>query len=1045
VGMSEADWEAHALDELAGWSWQHLDGSAIAPRTGERSRWDELIMTMRLRAALGSINPGIPATALDDALAQLLDRRSQDALHENYRMHELLTRGVRISYTDTEAAERNPTVWAIDFNDPYANEFVAVNQVRLADGKHSRRFDIVCYVNGLPLALIELKKADTEDDSETAYRQLQTYRREFGVVGFAVPLIAVASDGVTARAGTPFSPWEHMAPWNVDEHGKRVDVRAGNALETLIAGMFEPERFLDLIANFVSFSADNGGAVDTVRLAKAHQFHAVSQAVAATVQAVATDGRVGVVWHTQGSGKSKEMEFYAAQVSRHPALANPTVLMLTDRIDLDSQLYETFSASRLLPETPNQALTRADLRTELDRPSGGIIFSTLQKFSLTKAERDAGRRHPVLSQRRNLIVVVDEAHRSHYDFIDGLARSLHDALPHASFIAFTGTPISRAEASTEAVFGDYIDIYDLTRAVDDGATVPVFYESRHIPVHLPTGVKVSDLDERMEELTADLDSDELSRFARGSKIYEDVIGAPERLQELAQDIVSHWEGRRQQMYKLTGVPGKGMIVGYTRRICALLYDEIIKLRPEWAAADDGEGIIKVAYTGTPGEKPPVGAHVRTPSKLRAIKKRITDPEDNLELVIVQSLWLTGFDAPPLHTLYLDKPMRGASLMQALARVNRRFGEKPSGLVVDYLGIADDLTRALADYTVSDRKRKPIGRETGEVLDLVRELHGVLVAQLVGIDWRAVRDSGRPKAVHEAAVDVANYLKRPEPDRPENQPTAQQRFTRAAHDLLRAFSLRPKARELDDLVDDIAFFETVRVYLAKWDAEERAERGISGPAEVELLVRQLTAGAIAVDDVVDIYAAAGLEKPDLSHLDEAFVTRLRNGRRPELSVEALRRAIEREIRAVHPHNMIRQQAFSDRLLETMRRYTNGALASAEIISVLVEMAKDVSADRGRAKELGLTEDELAFYDAVSSNESAVREMTTGALAEIAQDLVTAVRLDKAVDWSIREQVQARLRSKIKRLLARHGYPPDAEASAVELVLRQAETFAEDDAA
>ncbi|WP_291412743.1 type I restriction endonuclease subunit R [Actinophytocola sp.] len=1045
AGMSEADWEAHALDELAEWSWQHLDGPAVAPRTGERPGWDELILTKRLRAALGAINPDLPPSALDAALAELLDRRSQDALHENHRMHGLLTRGVRVSYTDEGGTERHPTVWAVDFNDPYANEFLAVNQVRLADRKHTRRFDIVCYVNGLPLAVFELKRADTEDNSETAYRQLQTYRREFGVIGFAVPIVAVVSDGVTARAGTPFSPWEHMAPWNVDEQGKRVDVRAGNALEVLITGMFAPERFLDLIADFVSFSADNGGAVDTVRLAKAHQFHAVNQAVAATVQAVATDGRAGVVWHTQGSGKSKEMEFYTAKVARHPALANPTVLMLTDRIDLDSQLYETFSASTLLPERPKQALTRAELRTELDRPSGGIIFSTLQKFSLTKVEKEAGRRHPVLSPRRNLIVVVDEAHRSHYDFIDGLARALHDALPHASFIAFTGTPISRAEANTEAVFGDYIDIYDLTRAVDDGATVPVFYENRHIPVHLPEGVKVADLDERVEDLTADLDSDEAREIARGTKIYEDVVGAPERLRQLAEDSVEHWEARREQLHKLTGVPGKGMIVGYTRRICALLYDEIIKLRPEWASADDGKGIIKVAYTGTPGEKPPVGTHVRTPAKLKAIKKRVTDPDNDLELVIVQSLWLTGFDAPPLHTLYLDKPMRGASLMQALARVNRRFGEKPSGLVVDYLGIAEDLTRALAEYTVADRNRKPIGRDTNEILDLVRELHSVLVAQLADIEWRTAPDSGRPKAFHDAAVDVANYLKRPEPDRLENQPTAQQRFTKAAHDLLRAFALRPKASELAGLVDDIAFFETVRVYLAKWDAEERAERGISGRAEVEFLVRQLTAGAVAVDDVVDIYAAAGLEKPDLSHLDEAFVARLRESRRPELALEALRRAIEREIRAVHPHNLIRQRTFSGKLLETMRRYTNGALASAEIIAALVDLAKEVSADRGRAKDLGLTEDELAFYDAVANNESAVRVMTTGALAEIARDLVTAVRVDRAVDWSVREQVQARLRSKIKRLLARHGYPPDAEARAVELVLRQAETFAEDDAA
>ncbi|MGH3622176.1 MAG: type I restriction endonuclease subunit R, partial [Sciscionella sp.] len=669
--MTEADWEQHLLDELGQWGWQHLDGVAVSPRSGERSGLDELILTGRLRTALHAINPMLPTEAVDDAIAQIRRRRSQDPFHENFDVHQLLTRGIRVSYTDHDGRERTPTVWAIDFADPYANEFRAVNQVTLADQRHRRRLDVVCYVNGLPLAVFELKRAGSEDDSYTAYLQLRTYLREFGVLGFAIPAFAVATDGITARLGTPFSAWENMAPWNVDEQGRPVDLRDGSALEVLIAGAFEPSRFLDLFGNFMSFSADGGGgAVDTVRLARAHQFHAVNKAVDSTVLAVAKDGRAGVVWHTQGSGKSKEMEFYTAKVARHPALANPTVLLLTDRIDLDDQLYQTFSASRLLPESPVQALTRDELRAKLDRPSGGIIFSTLQKFSLTKAERESGVRHPVLSERRNVIVVVDEAHRSHYDFIDGLARSLHDALPRATFIAFTGTPISRTEANTTAVFGDYIDIYDLTRAVDDGATVPVYYENRHIPVHLPEGVDLGDLDERVEDITSDLDEDELRRVTRGTGAYQEVVGAPDRLRELAKDIVGHWEARREELIKLTGAPGKAMIVGYARWICARLYDEIVQLRPEWTAEDDGSGIIKVAYTGLPGEESPVGEHVRTPAKLKAIQRRVRDPGDDLELVIVQSLWLTGFDAPPLHTLYLDKPMRGASLMQALARVNR---------------------------------------------------------------------------------------------------------------------------------------------------------------------------------------------------------------------------------------------------------------------------------------------------------------------------------------------------------------------------------------
>ncbi|MGH3909079.1 MAG: type I restriction endonuclease subunit R [Pseudonocardiaceae bacterium] len=1043
-GPTEAEWEQYALEWLCEWGWQHLDGAAVAPRSGERPGWDELILVSRLRSALERINPELPEAALDDAVGQLRRRTSQDAFHENHLVHDLLTRGLKVPYTDADGRERNPTVWALDFARPGSNEFLAVSQVTFSDGKHRRRFDIVCYVNGLPLAVIELKRAGSDDDSQTAYRQLQTYSREMGVIAFSVPVIVVASDGITARIGTPFSPWEHMAPWNVDEEGNRVRIDDGSALEVLISGAFDPGRFLDLLTSFVSFSAEGGGAVDTVLLAKAHQFYAVNKAVDKTVQAVATNGQAGVVWHTQGSGKSKEMEFYTTKVARHAALANPTVLVLTDRIDLDDQLYQTFSASRLLPERPIQALTRAELRAELDRPSGGIIFSTLQKFGLSKLEKDAGRHHPLLTDRRNVIVIVDEAHRSHYDFIDGFARHLHDALPHATFIAFTGTPISRAEADTRAVFGEDIDVYDLTRAVDDGATVPVFYENRHIPVHLPEGIDTDDLDDRAQDVTADLDDEERRRVNRAFGAYEDVVGAPERLRKLATDIVKHWERRRDEMRKLGGFGGKAMIVGVTRKVCALLHAEIAALRPEWIDAADEKGVLKVAYTGSAADEPPVSDHVRSSGKLKAIQRRLKDPDDSLELVIVQSLWLTGFDAPPLHTLYIDKPMRGASLMQALARVNRRFGEKPSGLVVDYLGIAGELTEALAEYTATDRVRKPIGRDVGAAVDTVRELHGVLSAQLGGYDWRVVRHSGRPRAFHDAIVGTINYLKRPEPGLDEGRPTASQRFTKVARELARGFTLCPRAPELADVRDDITFFETVRLYLAKFAAEERAERGIASRAEVEMAIRQLTAGAVAVDEVVDIYQAAGIQKPDLSHLDEAFIERLRSSRHPNLALEALRRSIEREIVTVHPHNVVAQQTFSGKLLETMRRYTNSALSSAEVITALVDLAKEVSADRGRAAQMNLTEGELAFYDAVATNESAVTELGTDVLAQIARDLVAAVRKDRAVDWTVREQVQARLRSKVKRLLAKYGYPPDAEARAVELVLQQTATFAEDSA-
>jgi type I restriction enzyme R subunit len=1040
---SEAEWERYALEWLAEWGWRNLPGAGLAPQTGERPGWDEMILVRRLRTAVERINPELPPSAVDDVVAQLLHRGSLDAFHENHRFHELLTRGVRVTYTDAGGRERNVTAWALDFSRPYANELLAASQIRVTYGRHTRRFDIVCYVNGLPLAVFELKKAGSDDDSETAYLQLQTYRRELGIAGFTVPTICIASDGITARIGTAFTPWEHMAPWNVDENGQRLDVGDGTALEVLISGVFEPERLLDLLTNFVSFSADSGGAVDAVRLAKAHQFHAVNKAVAATAKAVGTDGRAGVVWHTQGSGKSKEMEFYSAKVLRHPRLANPTVLVLTDRIDLDDQLYQTFSASPLLPEQPVQALTRDEVREELDRPSGGIIFSTLQKFGLTRAEWERGLRHPALSDRRNVIVIVDEAHRSHYDFVDGFARHLRDALPYATFIAFTGTPVSTAERNTRAVFGDeYIDIYDLSRAVDDGATVRVYYENRHVPVRLPEDVDIEDLDDRAEDVTAELNEEDRRRAERAFGAYEDVVGAPERLRKVAADIVEHWEHRREEMHKHIDVPGKGLIVGLTRRVCALLYDEIVKLRPEWADDADDKGLLKVVYTGDASERLPISEHVRTPGGLKTIQRRAKDPDDPLELVIVQSLWLTGFDSPPLHTLYLDKRMQGAALMQALARVNRRFRDKPAGLVVDYLGVADKLTEALAEYTQTDQDSKPIGADIDEAACVVRKQHDVICGQLNGYGWRAARDSGSRRAYVDAVLGVVDHLKQPEPGLDEGQRTRTQRFTKAARELARAFTLCPTVPGLRDLHDDIAFFESVRLYLAKLDAEDRAEHGIASRADVEFAIRQLTAGAIAADEVVDIYQAAGLQRPDLSHLDQAFIERLRSSTRPHLALEALRRSIEREIRAANPHNLVRQKTFTAKLLETMRRYTNNALTSAEVIAALVELAREITADSGRAHELGLTQDELAFYDAVATNEPAVNELGTDVLAQIARDLVVAIRRDVTVDWSVREQVQARLRSKIKRLLAKYGYPPDAEPRAVELVLQQTRTFAEE---
>ncbi len=1050
-GMSEGDWEQLALDTLAELAWTPLHGTKIAPGSGERERWEDLHIPSRMLAAMRRFNPEVPAEYLLQALAAITSPTSIDAITENYRMHGILVDGFRgISYIDSEGQERTPAIRLVSA-DPDENDWLAVHQVTVARADFERRFDIVLYCNGMPVSVIELKRAGGRyADPAAAHEQLKTYLREFPMA-FRFAVFTLISDGLTAKYGTPFTPLHHFSPWNVNDDGEVVELgvldaegEAVTGLETALYGLYNQERFLQLTRSFTAFDEGAGGLFK--RIAKPHQYFAVNKAVASTISAVESNGKAGVVWHTQGSGKSMEMELYANLVIRAPKLLNPTIIVITDRNELDGQLYNGFQVSKLLPGPPEQVRKRAELRFELtNRVSGGIYFTTLQKFGRYQDEREAGTEHPLLSNRRNIIVVVDEAHRSHYDNLDGYARHLRDALPHATLIAFTGTPISFNDRNTQEVFGEYIDIYDLTRAVEDGATVPVYFEPRLIKVGLAKGVTEEDLDLAADAATAGIDDAERTRIEQSVAVVNAVYGAPRRLTALAADLVKHWEGRREAMRPLISAPGKALIVGATREICARLYEQIIELRPEWHSPDIHQGRIKVVYSGDASDTELIGRHVRRESENAVIKERLRQVDDELEIVIVKDMMLTGYDSPPLHTLYLDRPLKGALLMQTLARVNRTFRQKNAGLLVGYAPLADNLQKALSEYTQRDQENKPLGREATDAVALVRELLAKIDLMLSGYNWHAKIVPGKAKSLLNAATGAVAYLRNPAT--PGNQvaegeePLSAQ-FRRASGQLARAWALSTGSDELAPVRFDVQFYEEVRVYMAKYDAADRQARGEPIPEEIARLLTSLIAESTVSGEILDIYEAAGIPKPSLSELTPEFASQAQQARNPQLAIEALRQLVAEESAKVSRNNLIRQRAFSERVTELMMRYTNQQLTSAEVIAELVELAREVAEESNRGARFTppISNDELAFYDAVAQNDSAVDVMGQGVLAQIARDLVAVMRRDIRTDWTVRDDVRAKLRSSIKRLLAKHGYPPDQQPAAIKLVMEQMEAMA-----
>lgn len=1046
--FTEADWELLALETLRELDWATATGDAIAPGSGERDRWDDLVIPGRLLAALRRLNPDVPEQYLQQALAGITVPTSQDALTENRRVHDYLVDGFRgITYVDDDGRETTPTMRVVS-TDPAQDDWLAVNQVTVRRADFLRRFDVVLYCNGMPVSIVELKRAGSGSaDVAAAHAQLQTYLREFPLV-FRFCVFTLVSDGILAKYGTPFTPLNHFSPWNVDDDGQPVTPGKGSELdsplEIALYGLYNQERFLQLTRNFTAF--DEGADGLAKRIAKPHQYFAVTKAVGSTVQAVDSDGKAGVVWHTQGSGKSMEMELYANLVARHPKLRNPTVVVITDRNELDGQLFDAFDRSLLLAEKPTQVRRRSELRAELSgRTTGGIYFTTLQKFGRSQSEREAGEDHPLLSDRRNIVVVVDEAHRSHYDDLDGYARHLRDALPNATLIAFTGTPISFDDRDTRKVFGDYIDVYDLSRAVDDGATVPVYFEPRLIRVVLDEKVTDAMLDAAADEATVGLDDVERARLEQTVAVVNAVYGAPERVVALATDLVEHWERRRAVMRKFIEAPGKAMIVCATRDICARLYTEITRLRPDWHSSDLDKGRIKVVYSGNATDQPPIADHVRRDSQNATLKARLRDPADELELVLVKDMMLTGYESPPLHTLYLDRPLQGALLMQTLARVNRTYLGKPDGLLVGYAPVADNLQRALSEYTLSDRKARPVGKDINEAVVVTVGLLDAIAGLLVGHDWRAIARTGGTKGYLKAVTSTVDRLRSPlTPGNrvADGEQTLGERYRLLSSQLARAWALCGGSTNLAERQVEARFYEEVRVWMAKFDAEARQARGEPVPADVRRLLAELIASSTTSGEVLDIYAAAGMPRPSLTDLTPAFVEEAQRADNLHLAIEALRALVAEESAKATRHNAVRARSFSDRVNELLTKYTNSQLTSAQVIAELVELAREVAAegDRGARFTPPLDTDELAFYDAVAQNESAVEVQGEGVLAQIARELVAVMQRDVRTDWTVRDDVRAKLRSSIKRLLVRYDYPPDKQAGAIKLVMDQMESMA-----
>lgn len=1025
--LTEDEIEQMALQTL------HEQGYEIAFGGDVVRDYNEVVLQTRLQNAINKINPDVPADICEEALRIALRTQSTNQLLNNENFHKLLTDGVDVKGKSGNEI-KTFKVWLVDFKIIENNNFCAINQFTIVEKHNNKRPDVIIFLNGLPLVVIEIKNAtDEKADVRAAFNQLQTYKQAIPSL-FNFNSLLIATDGWFAKAGTITSDFSRFSSWKIPQEKTTSNIvsepdtlynstlfpKEPTVLEMdiLLKGMLDKKTLLDIIRHFIVFEKTKDKTVKKV--AAYHQYYAVNKAIVTTVQASATTGdkRAGVVWHTQGSGKSLSMVFYSGKLVLAPQLNNPTILVLTDRNDLDQQLFETFSnCQQLIRQTPVQAESRNALQSLLAVSSGGVVFTTIQKF----LPNEKGGTYPKLSDRRNIVVIADEAHRSQYDFIDGYARHMRDALPNASFIGFTGTPIEKEDKNTQAIFGNYVDIYDIHQAVEDGATVRIFYENRLAKIELNEKEKQI-LDERIEDVT---EEDELTerqqRFAKWTQ-QEAIVGSDKRLKQVAKDLVHHFEQRSEAF------DGKGMIVCMSRRICVAMHNEIIQLRPEWYSGEDDKGKIKVIMTGSSSDPLDYQEHIRNKQRRKSIGDRLKDPKDELKLIIVRDMLLTGFDAPCLHTLYVDKPMTGHNLMQAIARVNRVFRDKEGGLIVDYLGIAQDLKKALSIYTDSGGKGK-IEFNQEEAVAKMLELHEVVVGMFDKFDYKKFFGL-QPKEKLTFILDATDFVL--------NLDKGKDRFNSNVINLSKAFALSVPHHEALKIRDDVSLFQAIKARITKLRESQKKH----SDEEVETAIRQIISDALISTEVIDIFQAAGIDKPEISILSDEFLAEIKGMPRKNLALELLRRLLNDEIKNRSHRNIVQSKKFSDLLADAIKRYQNNALSAAQIIDELIKLAKDIKQADKRGEDLKLDFRELAFYDALEVSDSAVKLLGDEVLKTIARELVDSVKKSVTIDWTIKESVQAKMRVIVKRILKKYGYPPDKQEQAVRTVLEQAKQMAND---